>query len=309
MRDSFIGRLLQLARLDDRIFLITGDLGFKVLDEYIRELPRQFLNVGVAEQNLASVAAGLAHEGRCVFTYSIGNFPLLRCFEQIRNDIAYHGLDVKTVSIGGGFSYGQLGFSHHATEDLACARSLAGMTVVAPCDRWEAAEATEALIRRPGPAFLRLDKGFATEPPRPDERFALGQARMLRTGEALTMVCCGGVLAEVITAADRLAAKGHRCRVLSMHTVKPLDEAAVLAAARETGGILTVEEHTLDGGLGSAVAEVLLDGGSSPRRFRRLGLRNEFPTVVGTQEYLRSHFGLDGATIEGVALQLISSER
>src|SRR5205809_1946830 len=214
MRDSFTARLEQLAAADPRIFLITGDLGFGVLDSFEKKFPRQFLNAGVAEQNLTGVATGLALEGRIVFTYSIANFPTLRCLEQVRNDVCYHEANVKIVSIGGGFSYGALGISHHATEDLAIFRALPNMAVVAPCDLWEVKEATRALVETTGPALLRIDKSAAASIVRPGERFQLGRARQLRDGADITLVAAGGIMEEALTAADLLAARGIQCRVL-----------------------------------------------------------------------------------------------
>ena len=158
MRDHFVKRLCELAESDRRITLITGDLGFGVLNEFRQRFPRQFINAGIAEQNMTGLATGMALEGRIVFTYSIGNFSTLRCLEQIRNDACYHEANVKIVSVGGGFSYGALGISHHATEDLAIMRSLPGLTVVSPCGLWEAVQAAEAVTRTPGVCYVRIDK-------------------------------------------------------------------------------------------------------------------------------------------------------
>lgn len=297
MRDVFIARLLEIAKADPRVMLVTGDLGFGVLDTFARTLPKQFLNVGVAEQNMTGVATGLALEGRTVFTYSIANFPTLRCLEQIRNDACYHGANVKIVAIGGGFSYGALGISHHATEDLAILRALPEITVVSPGDDWETAEATAALVRTPGACYLRLDKSTAGDTRRPDEEFALGRARVVREGRDITIAATGGILGVVLEAADRLAASGITPRVLSVHTIKPFDRQTVLDACRETGGLITVEEHTLDGGLGSAAAETCLDAGVRPKRFARIGLSAGFSSIVGSQAHLRHRYGMDAAAI------------
>jgi transketolase len=297
VRDAFITRLTQLAESDGRIFLITGDLGFGVLTRFASDLPRQYLNVGVAEQNMTGVATGLALEGRVVFTYSIANFPTLRCLEQIRNDAAYHGANVKVVAIGGGFSYGQLGMSHHATEDLAILRSIPEMTVMSPGCLWEAEEATSAIARVQGTCYLRLDKSDAGRTNRPGERFELGRIRTLRQGDDITLIATGGILGEVLKAATQLAADGVRARVLSVHSIKPFDQEPVIRAARETGGIVTIEEHMIDGGLGSLVAETCLDAGAPPKGFSRIGIRGGFASVVGAQGYLRSRYGLDAAHI------------
>jgi transketolase len=297
MRDVFIAELEELAASDPRVFLITADLGFAVLDRFADRFPGQFLNVGVAEQNMTGVATGLALEGRIVFTYSIANFPTLRCLEQIRNDAAYHDANVKVVAIGGGFSYGALGMSHHATEDLAIMRSL-GIPVLAPGCDWEAREATAAVYQTPGTCYLRLDKSSAGNTRRDGELFSLGRARRVREGDALTFIACGGILGTVLRAADMLS-RDHdlECRVVSMHTVHPLDRNAVLDAAAETGGIITVEEHTIRGGLGGAVAECCLDDGITPRAFHRVGLRTQWPAVVGSQEHLRRVTGMDEAAL------------
>lgn len=307
MRDAFIRQLAILAKADPRITLLTGDLGFAVFDEFRRTLPDRFINVGVAEQNMAAIATGMALEGHVAFTYSIGNFPTLRCLEQLRNDACYHKANVKTVGIGGGFSYGNLGFSHHATEDLAILRALPGMTVVAPSDLWETEQATIAIAKRAGCAYLRLDKSHAGRTERPGEVFELGRARMLRDGDALTLVGCGGVMAEILAAADELAAAGVVCRVLSHHTLSTVDGDAIRAAARQTGGIVTIEEHSVTGGLGGAIAEFCLEGDARPRRFRRLGLRDEFATVVGSQAYLRERYAMGRTAIVATARELVAA--
>lgn len=306
MRDTFIKALEELACADPRVFLITGDLGFGVLDKFSTRHPKQYLNAGVAEQNMTGLATGLALDGRIVFTYSIANFPTLRPLEQIRNDAAYHEANVNVVAIGGGFSYGALGISHHATEDIAILRALPGVTVVAPGDNWETACAVSALANTPGTTYLRLDKSTAGWTERVGEVFELGKARRLREGDALTLVATGGILGVVLAVADRLKDEGIACRVLSMHTVKPLDTQALFDAARETGGILSVEEHTVDGGLGSAIAETLLEASVLPRRFHRVGLRAGFSSVVGSQDHLRSVYGLDESAILGEVRRLIA---
>lgn len=307
MKDPFIQALTNLAEEDDRIFLIVGDLGFGMVESFIAKRPKQFLNVGVAEQNMIGVATGLALEGYRVFCYSIANFGSLRCLEQIRNDACYHDANVNIVAMGGGFSYGALGISHHATEDLAILRALPAITVVAPSDDWEAGQATRALAAASGVGYLRLDKMSApVTTAHGAERFELGRSRRLRSGKALTFVTAGGIAKVVLEVADKLAAEGISCRVESMHTIKPLDHDAIALAAKETGGIITVEEHTIDGGLGSAVAELLLDRGQIPARFKRMGLRAGFSSVVGSQTYLQKRYGLDADAIYSTARQLIT---
>jgi transketolase len=297
MRDAFLSVLNELAPQHPELLLLSGDLGFGVLNDFIAHFPRQFLNVGVAEQNMSGLAAGLAMEGHTVFTYSIGNFPTLRCLEQIRNDICYHDANVKIVCIGGGMSYGAVGFSHHATEDLAILRTLPGMLVLSPCDLWEAAEAARYLLGHRGPAYLRLDKSTAPVTARYNEIFRPGSIRIVREGWDVTLAATGGILREALLAADTLAQQGIHCRVLSVHTIKPLDTDTLVSAASETGGIISIEEHTVYGGLGGAIAESLMEAGSFPRFFVRMGLRNTFSSVIGSQEYLRKVYSLDAASI------------
>jgi transketolase len=277
VRDVFVSVLTELAPQHPELLLLTGDLGFGVLNDFIAHFPRQFLNVGVAEQNMSGLAAGLALEGHRVFTYSIGNFPTLRCLEQIRNDICYHDANVKIVCIGGGMSYGAVGFSHHATEDLAILRSLPGMLVLSPCDLWETAEATRHLLAHRGPAYLRLDKSAALATVRHDEIFRPGSIRTVREGSDVTLAATGGILGEALLAADTLAEQGIHCRVLSVHTIKPLDTDTLASAASGTGGIISIEEHTVDGGLGGAIAESLMEAGVFPRFFvtSKLEVRSE----------------------------------
>lgn len=297
MRDAFIATLTGLARNDPRVVLVTGDLGFGVLTKFAEELPSQYVNAGVAEQNMTAIAAGMALSGWKAYTYSIANFTTLRCLEQLRNDVCYHDAPVTVVSVGGGFSYGQLGMSHFATEDLAILRAIPNMRVVAPSETWETEDLTAELAAAPGPTYLRLDKGQGGVARRTGEVATLGKARLVREGSDVTLISIGAIVRECIAAADTLAEKGLQVRILSMSSLKPFDADAVLSAARETGGIVTIEEHTVLGGLGGTVAETLLEGGVHPGFFRRIGLADEYPTVVGDQNYLRSVYGMDAAAI------------
>ncbi|MCH8246841.1 MAG: transketolase [Bacteroidetes bacterium] len=304
MRDSFVATLSSLAEEDERIILITGDLGFRVLDDFAKRFPRQFINAGVAEQNMTGLATGLALEGRVVFTYSIANFSTLRCLEQIRNDVCYHDVNVNVVSVGGGFSYGSLGISHHATEDLSIMRALPNLTVIAPSCRWEAKEATRALVKTPGAGYLRLDRSSEDSSLVGNHPFEIGKARQVSDGSDLTIISSGGILGEVLHAASQLANDGIHPRVLSMHTLSPLDIPSIISAARETGGIVTVEENTVVGGLGGAVAEELLESGIAPGFYYRIGLRAGFSSVVGSQNYLRRQYNLDRNAIANTVREL-----
>lgn len=307
MRTAFLDELYSLARADRRIVFVTGDLGFSVVERFQQELPDQFVNAGVAEQNMTSLAAGMALCGKTVFTYSIANFPTLRCLEQVRNDVCYHEADVKVIAVGGGFAYGAMGASHHATEELGVMRMMPGMVVVAPADPLEARAATRALVAHRGPCYMRLGKAGEPNVHEGPIDFALGRAVRVREGSDLTMIATGGMLKPAVGAADALAARGVSVRVLSMHTLKPLDEEAVRAAARETGALLTLEQHSVLGGLGSAVAEVLAEMDGPRVRFRRLGLPSAFAPEVGSQSWLEARHGLDEAGVLRAAESLLAS--
>lgn len=292
MRTAFIQTLLELAQNDPRIVLIVGDLGFGVVTPFMEKLPQQFINAGVAEQNMTGIAAGMALSGKIAFTYSIANFPVLRCLEQIRNDVCYHKANVRIVAIGGGMTYGSLGPSHHATEDIAMMRALPDMLVVCPGDPLEARLATQALIDYQGPAFLRIGRAGEPQVHKSMPEFKLGKAITLRPGRDITLISTGGMLANTVAAAQMLSDAGVEVQVLSMHTVKPLDTAAVFAAARNTLAIFTVEEHSIIGGLGGAVAEVIAESGVYPKLFKRIGLDGTFSSIVGDQSYLLQQYGL-----------------
>ena len=292
MRNAFLDTLYELALHDERIMFITGDLGFRVVEKFMENRPDQFLNAGVAEQNMTGIAAGMALSGRICCTYSIANFPTLRCLEQIRNDICYHDANVKVVSVGGGFAYGAMSVTHHAMEDLGVMRCLPNLTLIAPGDPVETRAATRAMIAHPGPVYLRLGK--AGEPVvHPGEiSFQIGKAIRCREGDDVALVSTGGMLWTAIQAAEKLAANGIETRVLSMHTLKPLDDEALLAAARETGAVLTLEEHSIVGGLGSAVAELFAEQFDLKVPFKRLGVPNAFSPHIGAQDYMLAKYAL-----------------
>lgn len=301
MRDAFIDALGKLAEQDDRVILVTGDLGFKVFDEYRSRYPSQFLNVGIAEQSMAGIATGLALEGHVVFLYSIANFTFMRCLEQLRNGPAYHDCNVNVVSVGGGFSYGQLGMSHHATEDLSLMRCMPTSMVACPAEEWEVAATTQLLANGRGLKYLRLDKSSSQDSRSTDSAIlSVGQPRCLRTGSDITLVGCGGIVAEVVLAAAELARGGISAEVISTPFLKPFDAAMIQRSVGRTGVLVTVEEHSVRGGLGGLIAEELSELGCMPPVFRRIGLREPFATVVGDQQYLREKYRLSAQAIVGV---------
>jgi transketolase len=301
MRSAFIRTLVELAEKDGRVSLIVGDLGFGVVEPFAEKFPSRFVNAGVAEQDMTGIAAGMALCGKVVFTYSIANFPTLRCLEQIRNDVCYHNADVKVVSVGGGLAYGALGVTHHATEDIAVMRALPSMTVVAPGDPLEAELATRALVAQPGPAYLRLGRSGEPSVHSHGIDFQIGKSIQLSEGSDVTLIATGTMLYTAVQVAEQLSQEGIQARVLSMHTIKPLDAEAVLAAASETDAIVTIEEHSVLGGLGSAVAEILAENPDFRVPFKRLGLPPTFTRLVGSQEYLKEAYSL---TVTGILSSL-----
>jgi len=296
MRTAFLEELVKLAEQDERIWLVCGDLGFSVLEPFANRFPKRYLNAGVAEQNMTGIAAGLAMAGKIVFTYSIANFPVMRCLEQIRNDVCYHNLSVKIVAVGGGLAYGSHGYTHHGVEDIAIMSALPNMAVAAPGDPQETRSITRILASRAGPAYLRLGKAGEPMVHKGDIAVDYGKAIAIREGSDLTLISIGGMLSTTVAAADKLSNHGYSVRVLSMPFALPLDEAAILSAAAETKAVLTVEEHGY-GGLGTAVGECMARSASGtlfvPLRLGRSPIK-----VAGSQDQLRA---LQGLSVEGIA--------
>ena len=306
MRNTFINNLVERARLDDSIILIVGDLGFNVVEPFQSEFPKRFINAGICEQNMASMAAGLASEGFKVFVYSIANFPTFRCAEQIRNDICYHDLDVTIVSIGGGFSYGQLGMSHHATEDISILRAIPNLTVNVPSTLSEVRGAVRQIASVSKPNYLRLDKSFVDL--KTIQEYVFGKATLLEEGSDVTIIVAGGILEEVLDCSKKLRELDDiNCRILSMHTVKPIDKEAIIKSCEETKAIITVEENNIVGGLGSAVAEVIQSSGTKKICFKMIGLQDRFSSIVGDQKYLREKYEISSNHIYSSVKKIIQN--
>ena len=308
MRTAFIEALADICEQDTNVVLLTGDLGFGVLNDFRRRFPGQFFNVGVAEQNLAGVAAGMAMTGHKVLTYSIGNFPTLRCLEQVRSDICYHQAEVTVVTVGGGMSYGALGPSHFATEDLAIMRALPGMTVVAPGDPWEVKQLLPQILERPGPAYLRLGRDGEPRVLPGGAEVKLGVPTRARQGEDGLLLTTGAMLEPALRVAERLDRSGMRLAVRSVHTLSPLDEGAVAGLVGRAPFVITCEEHTTRGGLGGAVAEVMAECGIRTP-FKRFGLPPRFPRGVGSQEYLRAVNGISPDDLERLATAMAGGNK
>ena len=297
MRDTFVRTLLEIAKQDRNVHLITGDLGFGVLRPFWEELPDQFTNVGIAEQNMTSFAAGLALEGHTVFTYSIGNFPTLRCIEQIRNDCAYHDANVKIVCVGGGFVYGSLGMSHHATEDLSIMRALPNIMVMAPGDLVEAQAATRVIYEHQGTCYLRLGRGGEKRIHDHIDNFQVGKAIQIKQGERLVIFSTGAIFDEAIEATYLLWESGLQPALYTFPTIKPIDRDTIEECAHRYDLIVTVEEHNVIGGFGSAVSEVVAEVSGSRARVVKIGLNDRYSSIVGSQKYLRDYYGMSARKI------------
>lgn len=297
MRNAAVKKLTALAERDSNIILMSADLGYGVLNDYREKLPHQFFNSGICEQNMTSVAAGMALEGKTVFTYSIANFPTLRCLEQIRNDAAYNRANVKIIAVGGGFAYGDLGMSHHATEDIAVLRALPDVTVFAPGDLSEAEAAVELAYRTPGTCYIRLGKGGEPRIHASSDGLPIRRGICLMDGKSVCIFSSGGILGETKKAAETLNAAGISTALYSFPMVKPLDEKLVRECAQKFDLIVTVEEHNIVGGFGGAIAEILSEMPSKKAYLKRIGLCDTYTRVVGDQTYLREYYGLSAKKI------------
>lgn len=301
MRGAFVRTLVELADQDRRIMLLTGDLGYMALEPFMERYPDRFFNVGVAEQNMVGIATGLAEAGFVPFVYSIVTFATLRPYEFVRNGPVWHRLPVRIVGVGGGFEYGPQGLSHHGLEDVAVMRVQPGMTVVAPADHRQTARAVAATWALPGPVYYRIGKDDRTEVPGLDGRFRPGRVEVVREGDDVALVAMGAVSTEVVGAAELLAARGVRARVVVVAQVAPAPADDLVATLRDTPLAVTVEAHYANGGLGSLVAEVVAEHGLRCRVVRR-GVGDESEARVGSQAWLHRRHGLDAAALAETVL-------
>jgi len=302
-RNGFARSLLELAEQDERVVALCNDsLGSSKLEVFRERFPDRVFNVGIAEQNMIGIAAGLANGGKKPFACGASPFLTGRALEQIKVDLAYSGADVTLCGTTTGVAYGPLGPTHHGIEDVAWLRAIAGMTIVVPADASETAQAVRAAASHPGPVYLRVSRMPVRDVHRPEHRFEIGRATLLRNGDDVTLIANGVMVERTLDAADMLAAGGLQARVLNMSTVQPLDDEAVVAAARETGAIVTVEEHTVYGGLGGAVAEVVV--ANHPVPMKLLGIPGVF-APTGSAAWILEHFGLDAAGITAAANEVV----
>lgn len=292
MRNAFADAVTELARHDQRIILLSGDIGNRLFNTFQNIAPKRFFNCGIAEANMTGVAAGLALTGLRPFTYTITPFVTVRCLDQIRIDLCYHNLPVVVVGTGSGLSYSHLGPTHHSCDDIAILRSYPNITIVCPCDPVEVKLAVQATLNHSGPVYIRLGKKGDPVIHTNTPQFTLGKSIPVRSGTDCCIITTGNIAATALSTAEILQLNGISTAVISMHTVKPLDTAFLKEAVLQYRVIATIEEHFLIGGLGSAVSEWFTDNGVSGTRLVRIGCRDFFTDKVGSYSYLRELHGL-----------------
>lgn len=306
-RDGFGEGLVELGKTDKNVVVLSADLTDSTRAAWFKkDFPDRFFGLGVAEQDMIGVAAGLALEGKTPFACTFGVFASGRCWDQVRISVAYMNLNVKIVGTHGGISVGPDGATHQALEEIALMRILPNMTVIVPCDAIEARKATIAAARAKGPVYLRLGRSGVPVVTKKEDAFAIGKSMTLREGKDVAIFACGQMVSEGINACDILAKAGISARLVNMHTVKPIDREAIIRAARETGAIVTAEEHTVMGGFGSAVSEVVSQ--DFPVPMKMVGVKDSFGRS-GEPDELFKHFGLTAEDIARAAKEAIGMKK
>lgn len=303
-RKVFTETLLELAKVDKDIVVLTSDArGSVTLEKFAEQLPGQFVEIGIAEQNSVGIGAGLATCGKKPFVCGPACFLSARSLEQVKVDVAYADTNVKIIGVSGGVSYGALGTSHHSLQDLAVMRAIPGITIILPCDTYQTRKMTEALAAYEGPVYVRMGRNAVPDVYETDEiPFEIGKANVLLDGMDIAIIGSGETVRHALDAGLQLRGKGFGARVIDMHTIKPLDREVILKAASETKGIITIEEHSVHGGLGAAVAELVVQNRPVPMKI--LGIPDE-PTITGTSQEVFRHYGLTGGNICEAALAML----
>lgn len=306
MRNTFVKTLIKLAEQDERIFIITPDLGFSVLEEFEEKFPDRFLNVGIAEANAVSIASGLALSGKIVYVYSIMPFVTMRPFEQIRVDVAYMNTNVRLIGVGAGVTYGPAGATHHSIEDIAIMRSLPNMTVFSPCDPYEVENITEESINHQGPIYFRLAKKGEPIISNIENEIKIGKANFIKekVDNNITIMFTGNASDIALEVEEILTKNGYASDIVSMHSIKPFDYEALLSIVSSKEYIFTIEEHSIIGGLGSVVSEYIAESPFNPK-FKRFALPDEYSHYVGSQFFIREKFGFTSKKISNNILEIL----
>ncbi|MFR5642125.1 MAG: transketolase family protein [Clostridium paraputrificum] len=303
-RQVICDTLMGLAKDDKNIYVLTSDSrGSASMTNFANEFPKQFVEVGIAEQNLVGIAAGLATTGKKCFAASPACFLTMRSIEQVKVDVAYSNTNVKLIGISGGVSYGALGMSHHSLQDIAVMRAIPNIDIFLPADRFETEKLVRELVKYDKPAYIRIGRNPVDDVyESTDFDFEIGKANVMREGKDITIIATGETVKPAIEASDELKELGIKCRVLNMHTIKPLDEEAIIKAAKETGNIITVEEHSIYGGLGAAVSEVVVQNAPVPMKI--VGIKDE-AAITGTGKEIFNYYGLSKENLVKLAKELI----
>ncbi|MDU4939128.1 MAG: transketolase family protein [Clostridium sp.] len=307
-RQVICDTLMGLAKDDKNIYVLTSDSrGSASMTNFANEFPKQFVEVGIAEQNLVGIAAGLATTGKKCFAASPACFLTMRSIEQVKVDVAYSNTNVKLIGISGGVSYGALGMSHHSLQDIAVMRAIPNIDIFLPADRFETEKLVKELVKYDKPAYIRIGRNPVDDVyGSTDFDFEIGKANVMREGKDITIIATGETVKPAIEASDELKELGIKCRVLNMHTIKPLDEEAIIKAAKETGYIITVEEHSIYGGLGAAVSEVVVQNAPVPMKI--VGIKDE-AAITGTSKEIFNYYGLSKENLVKLAKELIEKTR
>lgn len=306
MRNTTISCIFEEAKRNSNIILLTADLGYSVMEKLLLELPKQCINTGIAEQNMIGVAAGLALSGKKVFVYTIAPFATMRCFEQIRVDACYQNLDVTIIGVGGGFAYGTLGTTHYALEDIAIMRSLPNMKVFCPADSFEAELIAKKAIIDGGPSYIRLNRGG-------EQKIGNREANdcdidspghLLGDNNIVVVIACGNIVEEAHRAVESVINNGRQVSLYSLPVIKPLNKDNIVQIIKGSKVVVTVEEHNIIGGLGSAIAEIIAESCSGPELVR-LGVNDEYFTFIGKQDFMRDAAGISAEKIEKIIMQYV----
>ncbi|ORX22884.1 transketolase [Thermoanaerobacterium sp. PSU-2] len=296
--------LLKEAEVDKDIVVLSSDSrGSSSTSSFAEKYPRQFVEVGIAEQNLVGIAAGLASVGKKPFITSPACFLTMRSIEQVKLDVAYSRMNVKIIGVSGGVSYGALGMSHHSLQDIAVMRAIPDINIIIPADRYETEKMMSSLLDYEGPVYVRVGRNPVEDVYSDlDYDYEIGKAVVMRQGNDITIIATGETVKIAVDASDKLREEGIGCRVLNMHTIKPLDEEAIVKAAHETGRIITIEEHSIFGGLGAAVAEVVVQNKPVPMKI--LGIPDE-PAIAGNSKQIFDYYGLSVSNLYDVSMSLL----
>ena len=309
MRQACLDMVYEMAKDDDRIFFVGSDLGAGTMDNFRKEMPRRFFMEGISEANLIGMAAGLALEGKIPYVNTIATFITRRCFEQVAVDLCLHNANVRMIGNGGGLVYAPLGPTHQAIEDIAIMRALPNMTIIAPADADEMRRLMPKTIDHEGPIYIRLAKGYDPIVTNDDVPFEIGKAIPMRDGGDALIISTGITLGVAQDAAQALSEQGIEASILHCHTVKPLDSEAIMEMLSKVPVVVTVEEHSAIGGLGSAVAEIVAEANfDTPKRFKRIGLPDLFPDEYGSQASLMEKYSITPENVMSVVSRLLGHE-